>query len=349
MKPDNLIIKNQIVYFKSSEDMNELKDESIDLIITSPPYNRGKTYSSDESEEYNDNMNELEYLDFLTRVWKECYRVSKKSTVFFLNIGDSANDQGKSEKVAISAEKANWIRIQDIIWIKTFLGKGHYTPSGGNKRLNNIWEHVYVFVKDKKNYQLNPKAIGIPYADKSNIGRYSESDLRDAGNVWLINYEKTTGATIKKGHEAPFPIGLPYKCIKLIPNVKNVLDPFCGTGSTLAACLNLDIKGIAYEKYPRKEIIKERILEGKTYEEPKFNLIPHLELSISLLTELISSYDFKLSSSTSKKELVNLQILLEVLENLGDQSPLSKELRKKLNSNDENEIKKEKIHQKTLF
>jgi len=349
MGSNKLIIENQTVYFKSAEKMDELEDDSIDIIITSPPYNRGKKYSSDGNEEYNDNMKESEYLEFLIRVWQECYRVSKKSTVFFLNIGDSANDQGKSEKVALSAEQANWIRIQDIIWIKSFLGKGHYTPSGGNKRLNNIWEHVYVFVKDKKHYQLDPKAIGIPYADKSNIGRYSESDLRDAGNVWLINYEKTTGATIKKGHEAPFPIGLPYKCIKLIPFAEKILDPFCGTGSTLAACLKLGKTGIAYEKFPRTEVIKQRILEGKSFKEPKFNLIPHLELTINLLIDFLTLQSFKLSRPSSKKDLLNYQILVDVLENMQDQSLLYKELKKKIGNFNKNEDKKDKTHQKTLI
>ena len=231
---EKMVIENQTLFFKSSEEMSELADQSIDVIITSPPYNRGKTYSSDMGKQYNDQREEEDYLEFLRTVWKECLRVAKDSAVFFLNIGDSAQDQGKSEQVAQSAEEAGWIRIQDIIWIKSFLGKGHYTPSGGNRRLNNIWEHIYFFVKDKKKYAIEPKKIGIPYADKSNIGRYSEVDLRDAGNVWFIPYVKTTGASVKKGHDAPFPIGLPYKCLQLVNKADKVLDPFGGTGSTLA-------------------------------------------------------------------------------------------------------------------
>ena len=73
--------------------------------------------------------------------------------------------------------------------------------------------------------------------------------MRDPGNVWHITYEKTTGATVKKGHEAPFPIGLPYKCIKSVPDAEIVLDPFLGTGTTLAAaesigriCYGLEIE-----------------------------------------------------------------------------------------------------------
>jgi site-specific DNA-methyltransferase (adenine-specific) len=323
--------ENQTVFFKSSENMSELEDESIDVIITSPPYNRGKVYSSDGGEIHNDKMEENEYLSFLTRIWNECYRVAKKNAVFFLNIGDSALDQGKSEKVAKSAEMASWIRVQDIIWVKSFLGKGHYTPSGGNRRLNNLWEHVYLFVKDKKEYKINPKAIGIPYADKSNIGRYSDTDSRDPGNVWLIPYDKTTGATIKKGHEAPFPIGLPYKCIKLVPNVAKVLDPFGGTCTTLSACLKLGVIGVAYEKYPRIEVIKSRILEGKNYKESELSLIPHLELSLRLLNEILLESMPSLPVLKSKVEFNNYKILLDVLSNLNINNSFKKTLEKRIN------------------
>jgi site-specific DNA-methyltransferase (adenine-specific) len=326
--------------------MSELEDESIDVIITSPPYNRGKAYSSDTGEIYNDKMEDDDYYSFLTTVWSECYRVAKKGAIFFLNIGDSAGDQGKSEKVANSAENSSWKRIQDIIWVKSFLGKGHYTPSGGNRRLNNLWEHIFLFAKDIKEYKIDPKAIGIPYADKSNVGRYSDIDLRDRGNVWLIPYLKTTGARIKKGHEAPFPIGLPYRCIKMVPNVKTVLDPFGGTCSTLSACLKLEVKGYAYEKYPRIDVIKARILEGKNFRESEENLIPHLELSLKLLNNLFSGSSIVLPTIKSKAEFNNNQILNEVLTNLKIDNSFKRSLEKRidhfkesLNKKKEQEIK----------
>ncbi len=342
----NLKFENQTVFFKSSEDMSELEDESIDIIITSPPYNRGKAYTSDNGEIHDDKMEESDYLSFLTEIWKECYRVAKKSAVFFLNIGDSASDQGISEKVAVSAADASWMRIQDIVWVKSFLGKGHYTPSGGSRRLNNLWEHVYLLVKNRNEYKIDPKAIGIPYSDKSNIGRYSNTDLRDPGNVWLIPYTKTTGAKIKKGHDAPFPIGLPYRCIKMVPNVETVLDPFGGTCSTLAACLKLGVKGYAYEKYPRAEIIKSRILEGKTFQESEENLIPHLELSLRLLNDILSESSIFLRIIKSKTELSNYQVLNEVLNNLNINNSFKRSLEKRielfkesLNKKEEQEIK----------
>ncbi len=341
-----LELYNQTVFLKSSEDMSELEDESIDVIITSSPYNRRKIYSSDFSEKYDDAMEEGNYLSFLKNVWKECYRIAKKSALFFLNIGDSAIDQGKSEKVAITAEQASWKRIQDVIWLKTFLGKGHYTPTGGSKRLNNIWEHVFLFVKNKKEYRLNPKAIGIPYADKSNIGRYSDSDLRDAGNAWLINYKKTTGATVKKGHDAPFPIGLPCKCIKLAPNPQTVLDPFGGTCTTLAACLKLGVKGYAYEKYPRIEVIKSRILEGKTFNEDNSSLIPHLELSTRVLSDLLSELNYNFRNIKSKKEFLNSKILLDVLCDLKVKNSFKSSLEKRINNYNQRLSKKNQQERK---
>ena len=342
----NYKFQNQVIYFKTCENMGELQDSTIDLIVTSPPYNRKKTYSSDEGKIYNDHMIDEDYLNFIISIWRECYRVAKKSAIFFLNIGDAANDQGKSEKVAEMAELAGWFRIQDIIWVKSFLGRGHYTPSGGNKRFNNIWEHIYIFVKDKKNYTLDTKAIGIPYADKSNIGRYGESDLRDPGNVWLIPYDKTTGAKTKKGHEAPFPIGLPYNCIKCVPDVKTVLDPFCGTGTTLAACINLGIKGIGYEKYPRIDIIKNRLKEGLRFKPHTTILIPHYELSINILYNYLNTLDFEPPDTKTKKESIERAILIDVLQNLGIDNSFIKKL---LPKSSKSIIKKDKSNLLSYF
>ncbi|MFW9902913.1 MAG: DNA-methyltransferase [Candidatus Thorarchaeota archaeon] len=318
------IFNGQTVYYKSSENMNEIKDDSIDVIVTSPPYNRNKLYSNDIGESYDDKQPEQEYFRFLKRVWKECFRVLSLRGIFFLNIGDAAQDQGVSENVVQLAVKAGFHRLQTIIWIKSFLGKGHYTPSGGDRRLNNLWENIFVLVKDKTRYRIDPKAIGIPYADKSNIGRYADEDLRDAGNIWLIPYSKTTGATIKKGHEAPFPIELPYKCIKLAGG-ETVLDPFVGTGSTLAASRLLKKKGFGYEKFPRKEIIRKRILEDSFNDIPPV-LLPHLELALNILTRYCSiiNYDQLIEKGLlkfSRKEKIQLEILKDTLDTLNLQIP----------------------------
>ncbi|MFW9778314.1 MAG: DNA-methyltransferase [Candidatus Heimdallarchaeota archaeon] len=317
--------ESQTVYYKSSENMSEVKSGSISTIITSPPYNLSKIYSDDKGQVYNDDQPLEEYFAFLARVWKECFRVCTSSGVFFLNLWDSASTQGLSERVAELAVKSGFIRIQTIIWIKSIFGKGHYTPSGGRKRLNNVFENIYVLVKDKRNYTLNPKAIGVPYTDKSNIGRYSDGDLRDAGNVWFIPYSQTTGATIKKGHDAPFPLEVPIKCI-LLSGGKTVLDPFLGSGTTLAAAEILGKIGYGYEKFPRKNLIAEKIRSSK-YIPSSAITIPHLELAVKLLAELNNMtppgemYE-KIDFRFSKKEKQNMAILETVLRDLDVTLPL---------------------------
>ncbi len=323
--PDFDRFGDQIVYYKSSEDMKEIKNSSIDVIVTSPPYNRSKTYSDDEGNVYDDQKSESEFQAFLAQVWSECYRVLSPQGMFFVNVGDSANNQGFSSSIAKTIPKSGFIRLQTIIWLKSFLGRGHYTPSGRSRRLNNIFEYIFVFVKNRKTYRMNPQAIGIPYADKSNIGRYAKSDLRDAGNVWFIPYSRTTGSTIKKGHEAPFPIELPYRCIKLT-DAGSVLDPFAGTGSTLTAARILNIKGIGYEKFPRREVIRQRITEHQFFPQP-VNLIPHLEQTIQKFGEISRSVSFDMLLeanffSFTKKEYNELRIVQDVLDNLRQDSTL---------------------------
>ena len=87
------IIDGQKLFYTSSESMKEIQTDSIDVIITSPPYNRRKKYSDDEGNVYNDNQTENEYESLLQKVWSECFRVLAPHGLFFLNVGDSAKNQ----------------------------------------------------------------------------------------------------------------------------------------------------------------------------------------------------------------------------------------------------------------
>jgi len=108
-------------------------------------------------------------------------------------------------------------------------------------------------------------------------------------------------------------------------------DPFGGTCSTLAACLKLEVKGYAYEKYPRIEVIKSRILEGKDFYEIEENLIPHLELSLNLINDLLSDTSIIIPVIKSKAEFNNFYILNEVLNNLNIDNSFKRSLEKRIN------------------
>ncbi len=113
-------------------------------------------------------------------------------------------------------------------------------------------ENIFHFTKTG-NVRIDRLAVGLPYQDKSNIDRYNEIDLTDAGNTWFIPYETIQNKS-ERPHPATFPIELPLKCIKLhyfggITPTKPlcVLNPFCGIGSTAVACKRLGISFIGFD------------------------------------------------------------------------------------------------------
>ena len=278
--------RRQRLVVGSAESMPELKRERIDVAVTSPPYNVGKNYASPGHGRYDDRLTQGEYLALMGRVFHQVFRVLKEDGLFFLNLGESVRTPGLVEKVVVAAEGEGFLRVQTLAWVKSIFGKGHYTPSGRERRLNNLWEYIFILAKGR-GYRFDPLAIGVPYTDKSNVGRYAERDLRDPGNVWFIPYRETTGHTIKKGHDAVFPVELPWRCIKLVPEAKYVLDPFAGTCTTLAAAAHLGLRGIGYEPHPPMKVIERRL--AAPFEPAAPIVLPWLERGAEDLFHLLAA------------------------------------------------------------
>ncbi len=226
-----------------------LSEKSIDVIITSPPYNIGINYNK-----YKDDKPFDEYLQWINEFAVLCKKVLKDDGSFFFNIGDRPSDDFRSYSVA--KEISKHFKLQNTIhWVKSIaipekeINIGHYKPVNSNRFLNNSHEFIFHFTKTG-DIEIDKLSIGVPYQDKSNIGRWkhAKEDVRDRGNQWFIPYETVQD---KKEHPAMFPKKLPEMCIKLHGIAKQesliILDPFMGAGSTAQAAQDLGCKFVGFE------------------------------------------------------------------------------------------------------
>jgi site-specific DNA-methyltransferase (adenine-specific) len=261
----------------------------VDVIVTSPPYNINKDYGH-----YHDNREEKDYLDWLYHVAKKSFSILKENGSFFLNISGTPSDQFLPFDVAKRFKEAGYQLQNTIHWIKSIalekedVGKsnwtmqnnyedyyydnnnsnspaiGHFKPIVSQRFLTDCHEYVFHFTKTAE-VKLDKLAIGVPYQDKTNIGRWKSAnqDRRDRGDTWFIPYPTINES---RPHPAVFPEKLPYLCIKLQGIRDNLLvyDPFMGIGTTALACHALKVNYLGTEideEYIK--IARDNILERK--------------------------------------------------------------------------------------
>ena len=253
-----------------------LQNDSIDVVVTSPPYNIGINYSI-----YKDQMSREKCLAWLKEIGQAIKRILKDGGSFFLNIGNKPTDQWIALDVAFIL-RDHFILQNVIHWIKSIaiskqdVGKypnilddvtvGHFKPISSNRFINDCHEYIFHFSKEG-NTVLDKLAVGVPYQDKSNIGRWktaAKQDNRDRGNTWFIPYE-TIRMKKERPHPATFPVKLPEMCIKLhgIKDDIVVMDPFLGIGSTAIACNRLGVSFVGFEI--DKEYLDETITRLNSY------------------------------------------------------------------------------------
>lgn len=268
----NQLEKNNIYTMDCIKGIKQMKKQSlkVDVIVTSPPYNIGKEYN-----QYDDKKPRIRYLDWMETIAKNCNDVMTDYSSFFLNVGGKPSDMWIP--FDISERFRKYFILQNVIhWIKSIsiskqdvgdypnimddISVGHYKPVNSNRYMNNCHEFIFHFTK-KGNVNLDKLSIGVPYQDKTNVGRWEKAkkDLRSRGNVWFIPYE-----TIQKSrpHPTVFPVKLPEMCLKIhdLKKIKLVLDPFMGIGSTAVACkkLNVDFIGFEIDKF-YVDVARERL------------------------------------------------------------------------------------------
>ena len=228
--PDDVINK---IYCKSSESMSELPDNSVNLMVTSPPYNVGKEYDNDLTLE--------EYKKLLENVLKETYdklATGGRACVNIANIGRKPYIPLHSLIIEIMLN-IGYIMRGEIIWDKSASVGGSCAwgswQSASNPVLRDVHEYILVFCKDS----FSKKKVKIK---KDTISR---DDFLDwTKSVWNF----PTVSAKKIGHPAPFPLELPHRLINLYTYEEDVvLDPFCGSGTTCLSALQNNRKYVGYD------------------------------------------------------------------------------------------------------
>ncbi|MEO0146897.1 MAG: site-specific DNA-methyltransferase [candidate division WOR-3 bacterium] len=226
-----------------------ISPDSINLIVTSPPYNLEKSYGvHDDALEYE------EYLEFSEKWLKKALRLLKPDGRLCLNIPLDTNKMGLrpvyADLVGI-AQDVGFKYAFSIVW------------NEGNISRRTAWGS---WLSASAPYVISPvEMIGVFYKDSWKRLGPGESDITKAEFMdWTLGIWRFSGESAKKiGHPAPFPVELPLRCIKLFTYKGDlVLDPFLGSGSTLVACARTGRKGIGVEIDPQYvRIAKDRLLK----------------------------------------------------------------------------------------
>ncbi len=240
----------------SIKGMEGARSADVDVMVTSPPYNIGKKYGV-----HMDSMPRDAYLSWMEDFGSAASHVLKEDGSLFLNLGGRPGDPWIPWDVAKAVSRS--MKLQNVIhWVKSISidgtasgGKGstvtagHFKPIVSDRFINDCQEYVFHFTHDGRK-ALDKLAVGVPYKDKSNIGRWKSAarDIRDRGNVWFIPYE-TIKSRSQRPHPATFPVRLPEMCILIhgIKGATKVMDPFMGIGATALACARLGVSFTGFE------------------------------------------------------------------------------------------------------
>lgn len=261
-----------------SRQMKELADNSVHLIITSPPYWQLKDYGTDNQIGYNDTYED--YINNLSLVWRECYRVLQNGCRLCINIGDQFARSvyyGRYKVIPIRTEIIKFCEtigfdyMGAIIWQKsttmnttggaTIMGSFPY-PRNGIIKLD--YEFILIF-----------KKIGDAPKPSKEFKELSKMTTEE-WNMYFQGHWNFNGVR-QDGHIAMFPEELPKRLIKMFSFVGDtILDPFLGSGTTSLAAKNLNRNSVGYELNQKFiDIAKQKLGVGqnKMFENTVFDFV----------------------------------------------------------------------------
>jgi DNA modification methylase len=254
----------------------KLPGESVDLIVTSPPYADTVSYGKGVKV-----LSPEEYVEWFLPLFYEAKRFLKDSGSFILNINDRTTNGERSIYVfdlVTRIVKETGLKLFDrYIWFKKSA-----LPMPGDKRLNDRIEYIFHFIKDSKKFKARTDRVRVPYKEISlkrfkskvhgndiinpdgttKLSQRGSSQAHPLGAKPITVFQFNTGSAIRGNkHPAPFHPDLPEFFIKWLTDEGDVvLDPFMGGGTVAEVCVNMKRKYIGFEINPTYlEIIEERL------------------------------------------------------------------------------------------
>lgn len=241
--------KSMLLHADVLDGLKSLESNSINLIVTSPPYADRRGYGGPKPDDY---------VDWFLPLSAELHRVLTDDGSFILNIKENVVNGERHTYVmelVIALRKQGWLWTEEYIWHK----KGGVTPGKWPNRFRDAWEHVFHFTKDRK-FAMYQDTVKVPVGDwaESRLKNLSTKDLerqasstgsgfgRNVGNwagrdkVFPSNVLHRASETGNKGHSAAFPEWFPEWFINLFTvEGDTVLDPFVGSGTTVAVAARM--------------------------------------------------------------------------------------------------------------
>lgn len=262
----------QKIFIKNAMKMEELSDNSVHLMITSPPYFNAKMYSKEPIMDDLGNIHNIdEWFEKISKVWQEVYRVlmpGRKAFINIMNLPVRLKNGGFKTlnlvgKTIDECEKIGFIFKRDIIWHKTNAVRAHFGtyPYPGGILINNMHEFILEFNKPEKKSFGKYGHLTKEQKEQSKLSKEFWISIKKS-DVWVM---KPQGSGDRRNHIAPFPYELPYRLIKAFSYIsETILDPFMGSGTALLAAADLRRNGIGYEI--NSEIVYDALNSFKNYQ-----------------------------------------------------------------------------------
>lgn len=251
-----------------ARNLSFLKDESVHLVVTSPPYWNLKRYN--ENPHQLGHVQEYEaFLAELEKVWRQVFRVLVPGGRLVCVVGDvcvARRNFGRHlvfplhADICVICRRIGFDNLNPIIWHK--IANASYEVSNGSKFLGKPYEPNAIIKNDMEFILMQRKSGG--YRKPTNAQREASRLTKDEFDRWFQQIWNITGASTKH-HPAPFPVELAKRLVRMFSFVGDtVLDPFCGSGTTMVAALRSGRNSIGIEIDPEYCRMAARYLKAET-------------------------------------------------------------------------------------